>query len=1682
MEANIKALKLLADLDERGAQASPDEQEVLARYVGWGGLADALDEARADKADPDHWSYAWRNDQQKDWEKKWLSSYKEISGLLSSEDLRKARESILNAHFTSREVVHGVWDIVQHLGVKGGTFLEPAAGVGNFFAGMPPALIPKCNLIGVELDSVTGRILKQLYPDGQMLNVGFEAAGVKKHSVDLVIGNFPFGDYKVLDKESPQLSKHSIHNYFFLKSLEKLKPGGLIVAVTSAFSMDAQRPAFRKAMAEQADLVGAIRLPNTAFKANAGTEVVTDILVFRKKDESHFQGQPFLATESVEVPGGGYGEVAAAHVNQYFVDHPHMVLGEFAAGGLYGKGGLTVNPKSGATLKEQLAAAIEHLPGAIARGVTERERWSARPTIVTSEKEGLLVLHDGEPCLVTRGPEGNRILAYPYFLNETKPGRKAALAERLETYVPLREAAKELIAAQLREGVSEEELEALRAELNRAYDVFTKDGTMPLSGKGAAGDLAYDVEWPLVQALEIAKAVSVDGIPTKVFEKAEIFRKRTIFPRTEPQEAQSLEDAISISMAFRGKVDAAYLAKLVNGDPDLVVKEAIRQHLAFVNPDTGILEPADEYLSGMVREKLEKAELAAESDPDYTVNVEALRAVQPLPIPIQSISVRLGAGGWLPPEVYASFAEEVLGLHVDFAYSNAAKAWSINDRGWSANIAKATTYSTTRVKAIQLLEDCINMRQTTVKDPVPGERGKYVVNQGDTLQAQVMQEKIDHAFRRFVREHETLSHLVEEAYNRTFNGAVKRSFKVPDIKFLPGANQAIVLEAYQKRAAFRGVRESTILSHVVGAGKTFTLASIAMEMRRLGTAKKPMIVVQGSTLGQFASAFRTLYPDANILVPNEHQRDAANRQRLMSQIATGDYDAVIVPHSFFDMIEDDPELVARFVAAQVAELEAEIRNLGRGADRHIVRAIESRIKFYKDMEAAGVDVDELLDGEERSQKKAVKAGRKRQVRLEAKLDRRVDHVLTFQELGIDALLVDEAHRYKRRDFTTHIDKTVKGIDKGSSKRSMGLLLKADYIRDRNNGKNVILATGTPISNTIAELWTMMGYVRPDLLEAYQVDGFDEFVGSFAEISAELEMTYSGAFKAVSRLRRFVNGPELLTLWSMCADSVRSEDITRQALPRMVGGKVQIVDIEPTETVEASIKEWRDYLLAWQKMSGADKRANSHVPILVMGRSRQISVDPRLVDPSLPDVPGSKLHVAADKVAQIWEAGRDQRLTQLVFADLFQSPDTKVKGRKRFNVYDDFKKKLVERGIPADEIVIVTAAVKKNSEAMAALLAKLQSGEASVGIGASEHLGVGVNVQDRLKAEHHLDLPMLPKDLEQRHGRIIRAGNMNDEVEIFSYGVRRTLDASLAQIVMNKAKFIQQIMEGSFEEREFEDPSGAVTLSAAEMLASYADDPMVFEKMRVEMEVQRIRQERASWEQEKRNLAQSIRRQEGTIQWIEDDLANINAMIRQTMPLFGNLANYEKEFQAYSLVERLDDLRSRIGKLSPAKVDTTEAIRNHGPALEIEGLKIQPSIVAHLRIEKGEGGRMVVAPHSIEVSWHIVGIDPDRLSGRFNSGQGAMLLKSLESALRKLNDQPAVREVELDRAQKKLATLKEVLEAPFEREAELEEKSAELERLNAELERRGTEEATAAKSAVSMTDIETLEAETADKEA
>jgi N12 class adenine-specific DNA methylase len=1283
------------------------------------------------------------------------------------------------------------------MGFKGGIALENSAGIGHFIGLQSEPSRSKTKWAAIEKDSISARILAKLYPEANVQHSPFETARLPNNSVDLVIGNFPFAKEGPSDERYPKLS---LHNYFFARSLDVVKPGGIVAAITSNSTMDnAASAKARQYMAERADLIGAIRLPNNAFKENANTDVTTDILFFRKRDGTPFEGQPF--TRTVE---GRTHDDEPIELNEYFQKHPEMMLGKMSLEGtMYGPDQPALVPIEGADLSKQIQEAITKLPND-AFGAQQLPGEAAPvgggPAL---GKVGTLSFRGEKPGIIQ--PDGTS--ETPEWASKPE---KVAQAKQ---YVEIRDMTQKLIDKMGTTDATEDQIATDRAELNRLYDDYvSKYGRLNERGSRF---LDEDGDFALALSLEdgtpkIVEGVGKAGKPwarrVTDWAKSKIFTQRTKFPRSEPTSAETPEDGYHISMNFRGKVDPDYIAQLTGKTVEQVKQTLVNANLAFENATTGQWEPSWKYLSGDVRGKLAEAKRMLADNPHYAPNVAALEKVQPERIAFENITFRLGAT-YIPPEVVARFLQEKLGLtDAQVQFTKQTGDWHIAASRGLNEALNTTTYGIHGIPGSEMVRLALNLKNPivyTTERRISETTGKVydaeVKDRKLTLQAEAKQALVKDEFVDWAKQDPQASKLIEDSYNESADIMRMPTFEPPTFEHYPGASEEIKLRDHQKRVVTRMLSDSTILAHAVGTGKTYAMITAAMEMRRLGLAKKPMIVVQNATLGQFAASFKRLYPSSRVLVPGERQRDAQNRQRTMSRIATGDWDAVIIPQSFINMMPDDPQRERDYIDGQIAELKEAL----------IEEAAEGGGKSPK-----AKDIQRAIKG--------------LQKQLDKLTGRAQDNVLNFDQLGVDALFVDEAHEYKKNQFQTRMDK-IKGLDTGFSQRGLSMMMKLRSVQEKNQGRNTIFATGTPISNTLAEVWNMMRFIRPDVLEKYGIEKFDSFAANFCTAETKLEMQPGGAWEPETRFALFVNGPELISAWRTVADVVTPEEINLPGLPALREGKIQPVNVPQTPNVTAYIAQIQDQLNAFKAMTGKERYEHSYIPVVCFTNAKKAALDMRLINPDLPEEPGNKLSIAADQISKIYKDSNDVKGAQMVFADLYQNKDEH--GNVRFNLYEEMKRKLIALGIPENEIVIFSDKLSEAQRDIA--IQKLNDGVYRVAIGGTQRMGVGINAQEHLIALHHLDAPHRPMDIEQRNGRIVRQGNSNPIVDIFSYGVEKSLDAALFQSLARKQRFTNQIMRGDLKGRNFEDPNNEISMSFDEQMAAYSGDPLTLEKVTLE---------------------------------------------------------------------------------------------------------------------------------------------------------------------------------------------------------------------------------------------------------
>ena len=1368
---NIAAIQTLKQIEAEGRQARPDEQEILSRYVGWGGLPQAFDAENA----------------------RWQKEYQQLKSLLTDEEYAAARGSTLNAHYTSPVVIRAMYEALGSMGFRDGNVLEPACGVGNFFGCLPEAM-QSSRLYGVELDSITGRMARQLYPDARIEITGFEKTN-RKDFFDVAVGNVPFGNYKVADKPFDKYG-FLIHDYFFAKALEQVRPGGVIAFITSKGTMDKASPDVRRYIAQRAELLGAIRLPNNAFKANAGTEVTSDILFLQKREH------PI----DIEPDWIHLGQTAdGIPINSYFVDHPDMMLGRMQWDkSMYGnEKETTCEPIPGADLAQQLHAAVRNIDGKYKRteisemDINEGRTIPADPDV----RNFSYALVNGQVYY-----RENSVMIRP-VLNQTTQ-------ERIKGMIELRDCVRKLIDLQLTDG-SDAEIRAQQEELGRLYDAFSAEYGI-ISGKANGRAFEGDSSYYLLCSLEILDE------DRKLKRKADIFSKRTIRRRKPVTQVDTASEALAVSIGERAKVDLPFMARLTGKAEDEIVADL--QGVIFLDPLEQTWQTADEYLSGNVRAKLRVAQTAAESDSSFAVNVEALQAAQPKDLDASEIDVRLGTT-WVDKAYIQRFMIELLGIpyyeqrriHVNYAPQTAE--WSIDGKSLlSENVNNHMKYGTRRAPALKILEDTLNLRDTRVYDVVQDENGrdKRELNQKETTIAQQKQQAIKDAFHDWVWKDPTRRHELVTRYNELFNSTRPREYDGSHIVF-DGMNPEITLREHQRNAIAHVLYGgNTLLAHQVGAGKTFEMVAAAMESKRLGLCQKSMFVVPNHLTEQWASEFLRLYPSANILVTTKKDFEKAKRKQFCARIATGDYDAVIIGHSQFEKIPISQERQERLLREQIDEI------------------------------AAGIEEMERENGERFTIKRMEATRKSLEARLEKlKADEKKDDVVTFEELGVDRLFVDEAHAFKNGFLATKM-RNVAGIATSESQKSTDMFLKCRYMDELTGGRGVIFATGTPVSNSMTELYTMQRYLQYGTLEKMGLIHFDAWASTFGETVTAIELAPEGTgYRARTRFAKFFNLPELMAMFKEVAD-IKTADQLHLPVPN---AHYETMAVKPSVYQEEMVEALSER--ASKVHSGAvDPKEDNMLRITSDGR--KLGLDQRLMNPLLPDEPGSKVNACMENILRIYKEGDAQKLTQLVFCDL-STPH----GDGSFNVYDDIREKLVASGIPREEIQFIHDAdteIKKKE-----LFARVRSGQVRILFGSTQKLGAGTNVQDRLIALHDLDAPWRPGDLEQRAGRIVRQGNMNPDVHIYRYVTEKSFDSYLWQTIENKQRFISQIMSSKSPVRACDDVD-ETALSYAEIKALCAGDPRIKEKMDLDIEVAKLRLMKADYQSNQFKLEDQILKQ------------------------------------------------------------------------------------------------------------------------------------------------------------------------------------------------------------------------------
>ena len=1547
---NIEAIRTLFKLEEEHRGAAAEEQQVLSQYVGWGGLADAFDPNKDG----------------------WAKEYAELKGLLSEDEYAAARSSTLNAHYTSPVVIRSIYDAVEKMGFQSGNILEPSMGVGNFF-GMLPDTMADSRLYGVELDSITGRIAKKLYPQADITVAGFETTD-RRDFYDLAVGNVPFGQYKVNDKAYNKLG-FSIHNYFFAKAIDQVRPGGIVAFVTSRYTMDSKDSTARKHMAERADLLGAIRLPNNAFRANAGTDVVSDIIFLQKRDRPIDHEPDWVQLGKTE---DGFA------INQYFVDHPEMVLGELTTESTqYGREELTVAPIEGASLADQLAEAVQHIEGQY----TEIEVET--PDIADAENEKHILPADPEvknfSYTVVDGEvfyRENSVMTQ-VELSDTAKGRVTGMVE-------LRQIINDLIQQQL-EDYPDADIKATQEHLNAAYDAFTaKYGLLNDRRNGRLFE--QDSSYYLLCSLE---NLDEQG---QLKSKAAMFTKRTIRPERTVTSVDTPSEALAVSIGEHGKVDLPYMAELLGtpGEYGRITTEL--SGVIFKDPAADPTDPeagwqmADEYLSGDVRAKLRMAQFAAETNPEFAVNVDALIKAQPRELEASEIDVRLGAT-WLAPEIIQKFMTETFQIPyylrhaVKVRYSPYTAEWRVEGKTATGrgDIISSETYGTSRANAYKILEETLNLKDVRIYDTIEDAEGKpkRVLNKRETMLAQQKQQVIKDAFANWVWQDPQRRISLVKQYNELFNSTRPREYDGSHIHFV-GMNPEITLREHQRNAIAHVLYGgNTLLAHEVGAGKTYEMAASAMEAKRLGLCQKSLFVVPNHLTEQWASEFLNLYPNAKLLVARRKDFETANRKKFCARIATGDYDAVIIGHSQFERIPLSFERQERIIQEQIDETLAAINELKAHA------------------------------GENFSIKQMEKTRKTLETKLEKlRSDERKDDVITFEQLGVDRLFVDESHFYKNLFLTTKM-RNVAGLSTSEAQKSSDMFGKCRYLDEITGGRGVVFATGTPVSNSMTELYTVMRYLQYSTLQQKKLTHFDCWASTFGETTTAIELAPEGTgYRARTRFAKFFNLPELMSMFKEVADIKTSDQLH---LPVPVA-KFETVVAKPSEIQKEMVQELSKR--AADIHSGIVDASVDNM-LCVTNDGRKIGLDVRLMNPMLPDDPNSKLNVCVQNVLKIWEDGKDQKLTQLLFCDL-----STPKNDGNFNVYEDIRKKLIAVGVPENEIEFIHNADTEAKKA--ALFSKVRSGDVRVLLGSTAKMGAGTNVQSRLVAVHHLDVGWKPSDMTQRNGRIIRQGNMNKEVKVFNYVTEGTFDSYLFQTLENKQRFISQIMTSKSPVRSCEDVDEQA-LSYAEIKALCAGNPLIKEKMDLDVQVAKLKVLKAD------HQSQKFRLQDKLLTKFPADIQETNAHIaglKADAQLAATHPQGKEEFCGMVIKGVAYDEKKTAGErlvlacseLPNAEEKVIGSYRGFELSLRFDTFRSEYQALL-------KGQRKYTVP---------LGTDP----------LGNII--RLDNSLNNFPERITAAENELDTLHQQQAAAQIEVEKPFPQEEELAEKSARLAELNAQL--------------------------------
>ena len=1538
-KANMEAIHLLQTLEKEERLAAPEEQEILSRYVGWGGIPQAFEESNSS----------------------WADEYLELKNTLSPEEYRAARASTLNAFYTSPTVIRSMYEALENMGLKQGNILEPSCGVGNFM-GLIPESMGKANMYGVELDPVSGRIAKQLYQKNKIAVQGFEETSYPDSFFDCVIGNVPFGAYQVSDR---RYDRHHfmIHDYFIAKSLDLVRPGGVVAVVTSSGTMDKQNPAVRQYIANRAELLGAIRLPNNAFQRNANTSVVSDILFFQKRDRASIEEPEWLNLK--EIPEG-------YSVNAYFAEHPEMVLGDFTTESTqYGKQEVTVKPKEGITLEEQLKEAIRNIHGTI----TELE-------LSDTELEEDVVSIPADPDV--KNFSFTVVNEEVYYRENSVMNRMelpAMTAERVKGMVKIRDVTNELIQCQMEEG-SDEQIIKLQGKLNEEYDTFTaKYGLISSNANKRA--FSQDSSYCLLTSLEFLDDKG------ELKRKADIFTKRTIRRAETVTSVDTASEALAVSIGERAGVDLSYMAQLSGKTEEELTEELAG--VIFKNPIGEKWEPSDEYLSGNVREKLQIAKQFAEDHSEYQVNVQYLEQVQPKDLDASEIEARLGAT-WISEDYITRFMAETfhtpryyVGSKVKVQYAEVTGQWNVMGKNVDSygNALVTSTYGTQRANAYRLLEDALNLRDTKIYDTVQDAEGEHrELNRKETMLAQQKQELIKEEFKEWIFKDLHRREDLCKIYNERFNSIRPREYDGSHIQFV-GMNPEITLMPHQKNAVAHVLYgNNTLLAHCVGAGKTFQMIAAGMESKRLGLSQKNLYVVPNHLTEQWGSDFLRLYPGANILVATKKDFEPANRKRFCSRIATGDYDAVIIGHTQFEKIPLSRERQIAMLEDQIADITFSIEEAAHQAGQNYT--IKQLEKTKKSLQARMKKLNDQT---------------------------RKDDVVTFEQLGVDRLFVDESHSFKNLFLYTKM-RNVAGISQTDAQKSSDMFMKCRYMDELTGGRGITFATGTPVSNSMTELYTIMRYLQYDTLMRMGMGHFDSWAATFGETVTAIELSPEGTgYRAKTRFARFFNLPELISIFKEAAD-IQTSDMLNLPVPEAEFINEVLKPSEEQQEMVSAFSERAEEVRASLVNPTVDNM------LKITNDGRKCALDQRLLNELLPDAEKSKVNTCVENAFQVWDEGKADRTTQLIFCDL-----STPKGDGTFNVYDDVRNKLVARGIPKEEIAFIH---EYNTETKKAdLFAKVRAGQVRILMGSTPKLGAGTNVQDRLIALHHLDCPWKPSDLEQQEGRILRQGNQNDKVKIFRYVTENTFDAYMWQILENKQKFISQIMTSKSPVRACEDVDDTA-LSYAEIKALATGNPYIKEKMDLDVQVSKLKLLKANHTSQIYRLESDIAKNFPVqISALKERIAGmqVDSQVVKSVDLQDN------DTFAMTVGNVLYEDKKEAGEALIAACAGLKTVSTGGKVGEYHGFTLSASYnMFSNAFELTVKGK---CSYKLEI-----GKDP--------VGNMQRIHNTLSSIDRKLTES----EQKLETVQQQLATAQEEVKKPFPKEAELNEKMERLSELNA----------------------------------